>query len=234
MSKFASNPVEQRAFGRRESSIEAIATVGRKSYPCVVRNFSVQGALLQFAHPIDAQSLKLRIDSKQIEAICEIRHHRDGNVGVRFVRGNVGAVLELEFQERLAALGKRTSGIPEVASVRPTPKMQPVNSSELRRQVLKSRPSAEAVQLPQDTQRELPTAVPIVASPAEIVGNAQKEHCGSAGKSLCNGVAALLVPLGQITVLGKVGEAGVAAFEGKSDGADRSVPLFSYDNLSLA
>ncbi len=91
--------VDQRAFGRRESCIHATVYVaGRQSLPCIVRNFSEQGALLEFAEPISTPfTFRLFIDSKNVETLCEVRHQKNNAIGVRFLGTGVAAVLEQEL-----------------------------------------------------------------------------------------------------------------------------------------
>ncbi len=96
--KPASNPADRRAFGRRESLHEAVVTFGgRHSEPCILRNVSDQGALIEFASDVPvAATFRLRIDSKDAEALCEVRHRNGKLIGVRFVGGNMAAVLARE------------------------------------------------------------------------------------------------------------------------------------------
>jgi hypothetical protein len=86
---------ERRAFGRRESFIHAIARLpGRGAEPCVVRNFSDTGALIEFkADFVAPDRFRLDIEAKGFSAVCEAKR-RDGRMlGVRFVGANATETL---------------------------------------------------------------------------------------------------------------------------------------------
>lgn len=79
-------PADRRAFGRREILVHAIARVpGRPSEPCIVRDLSAGGALLEFQVDFEPSGpFRLSIEAKGIDAVCEVRR-RDGRVlGVMF------------------------------------------------------------------------------------------------------------------------------------------------------
>ena len=145
MMKAAVNLSERRGFGRRESGIEALASVtGRTWAPCMLRNFSGTGALLEFAAPFEAPAkFKLRIESKQLEAICEIRHRNGLTIGVRFVSGNIGAALEREHAMTMAA--SSSAEAPQAIEARPSrfPATRPpaMTGGELRRLLLAKAPA---------------------------------------------------------------------------------------------
>lgn len=88
----AFNPAEQRAFGRRESRIHAFVHIsGRPPEPCIVRNYSDGGALLEIQGRLDIPAaFRLVIESKAVDALCEVRHVNDRLVGVQFVGAEVG------------------------------------------------------------------------------------------------------------------------------------------------
>lgn len=78
---------ERRAFGRRRTLLHALVhTRGRPPTPCIVRNVSEGGALLEF--PSDPYWLPsyftLTIDSDGFSAQCEIRHKSQHGAGVFF------------------------------------------------------------------------------------------------------------------------------------------------------
>ena len=110
--KPASNPADRRIFGRRESHIEAVVTIGgRHSEPCILRNISDQGALIEFASDVPAAAtFRLRIDAKDAEALCEVRHRNGKLLGVRFVGGNMAAVLGRECAQTGASDAGATAG----------------------------------------------------------------------------------------------------------------------------
>ncbi|MEZ5849793.1 MAG: PilZ domain-containing protein [Hyphomicrobiaceae bacterium] len=95
-------PIERRSFGRRESSVKAVVLVpGRAPVHCIVRDFSEMGAGIELLEAIKLPlTFKLRIDAKDVEAICEVRHQRGQNVGVQFLSGSAGAAIERELEER--------------------------------------------------------------------------------------------------------------------------------------
>lgn len=80
-------PSDKRVFGRRESCIHAVVRIpGRGPEPCVVRNFSDGGALIEFAIEIDPPfRFRLVIEAKGVDALCEVRHKRGKAIGIRFV-----------------------------------------------------------------------------------------------------------------------------------------------------
>jgi hypothetical protein len=77
---------ERRQFGRRQTCLHAvIAARGRSAVPCVVRDLSAEGALLEVGQPSWLPSrFRLRIEADAFEADCEIVHRTDNAVGVRF------------------------------------------------------------------------------------------------------------------------------------------------------
>lgn len=79
---------EQRQFGRRQTSSHGWVRVrGRPAIPCVVRNISEGGALLEFQ---TAEMLPYRfrivIERESIDRECEVRHQTGTSVGVEFTR----------------------------------------------------------------------------------------------------------------------------------------------------
>ena len=94
MSKF-SGP-EQRQFGRRQTNLHAwISVPGRPKLPCVVRNISVGGALLELDRPSWLPfNFQLTIEATRFVTMCEVRHHSQGHVGVRFMTAVEYAALD--------------------------------------------------------------------------------------------------------------------------------------------
>ncbi len=80
-------PADRRAFGRRETFMHAIARVpGRPGEPCIVRDYSSGGALLEF--PVDFEPtgpFRLSIEAKGIDAVCEVRRRDGRTFGIRFL-----------------------------------------------------------------------------------------------------------------------------------------------------
>ena len=79
--------IERREFGRRWSRVHGwICIDGRPRVPCIVRNFSEGGALLQHEPHISPPTLfRLVIDAAKFEIGCEVRHRQPGSAGVRFM-----------------------------------------------------------------------------------------------------------------------------------------------------
>jgi hypothetical protein len=86
---------ERRAFGRRESFIHAIARLpGRGTEPCVVRNFSDTGALIEFkADFVAPDRFRLDIEAKGFSAVCEAKRKDGRMLGVRFLDGSATEAL---------------------------------------------------------------------------------------------------------------------------------------------
>ena len=78
---------DRRAFGRRESCIRAIVYVsGRPPVHAIVRNYSRGGALLELTEAAPtAETLRLVIESQDIDAMCDVRHRNGTSLGVRFL-----------------------------------------------------------------------------------------------------------------------------------------------------
>lgn len=79
-------PADRRQFGRRQTLWHAwIKIAGRAREPCIVRNFSVTGALLEFAGAVPVvDRFRLIIDVHGFEADCYVRHRSRVAVGVYF------------------------------------------------------------------------------------------------------------------------------------------------------
>ena len=77
---------ERRNFGRRKTLWHAwIKVSGRGREPCVVRNFSTAGALLEFeGGSPTANRFRLMIDAFEFEAACYVRHRSKFGLGVYF------------------------------------------------------------------------------------------------------------------------------------------------------
>jgi hypothetical protein len=80
--------VERRHFGRRNTAIHGwIIVPGRPRVPCLVRNVSEGGALLECTPPgWLPYYFTLQIDCKGFTAFCEVRHTKETWIGVRFDR----------------------------------------------------------------------------------------------------------------------------------------------------
>lgn len=79
-------PVENRRFGRRRALIHAfvVTKLGHR-VPCIVRNISMGGALLEVEEPKQLpKSFKLVVDADSFEADCDIRHRTAHGVGIYF------------------------------------------------------------------------------------------------------------------------------------------------------
>lgn len=80
--------IERREFGRREMRVQAVAHIpGRPPAYCIVRDLSAGGAFLEFYERLrPSVDFRLVIASRNIDVMCEVRHHRSGGVGVMFDR----------------------------------------------------------------------------------------------------------------------------------------------------
>ena len=121
---------DRREFGRRACTIRGMAIVaGRAPTACTLRDLSEGGALLEFdAAFAGARSFRLAIDGTDLEALCESRHVRGRQVGVRFVRQADGAAICRHFQ---SAVVMPSDLAPMVAKILPK-----LDVTELRRDVL--------------------------------------------------------------------------------------------------
>ncbi|MDX2158765.1 MAG: hypothetical protein SFW09_19865 [Hyphomicrobiaceae bacterium] len=102
----ASSPPDRRAFGRRESFIHAMAWMpGRAPEPCIVRNYSDSGALIEFRVAVEPPSrFRLVVEAKGIDAFCEVRRRLDKSIGVSFVDDGAGLALANEAGPTLGSL----------------------------------------------------------------------------------------------------------------------------------
>ena len=79
-------PAERRHFGRRQTCVHAcISARGRSPIPCVMRDVSEAGALLEVSDPQWLPPrFRLIVEANGFEVDCEIVHRSDNAVGVRF------------------------------------------------------------------------------------------------------------------------------------------------------
>ena len=77
---------DNRKFGRRRALIHAfIVNKYGHRIPCIVRNISVGGALLEVEEPKQVPNrFRLVIDADSFEADCDIRHRTAHGVGIYF------------------------------------------------------------------------------------------------------------------------------------------------------
>ena len=77
---------DSRRFGRRRALIHAcIVNKNGHRIPCIVRNISEGGALLEVDEPLQLPNkLLLRIESDGFEADCDVRHRTSHAIGVNF------------------------------------------------------------------------------------------------------------------------------------------------------
>ena len=104
---------ERRAFGRRESCLHGMARLAnRQPEPCIVRNFSDGGALLEFNTELNPPfRFRLIVEPKEIDTTCEVRHRKGRYIGVRFLEA--GAVVAERLEPLPSMLG--TEGPPQPA-----------------------------------------------------------------------------------------------------------------------
>lgn len=77
---------DSRRFGRRRALIHAcIINKSGHRIPCIVRNISKGGALLEVDEPLQLpNNLLLRVETDGFEASCDIRHRTSHAIGVNF------------------------------------------------------------------------------------------------------------------------------------------------------
>jgi hypothetical protein len=86
MGSFPHPVADRRQFGRRQTNVHGLISArGRPSLPCIMRDASAGGALLEVAHPewLPAR-FKLIVEANKFEADCEVVHRTETTVGVRF------------------------------------------------------------------------------------------------------------------------------------------------------
>ena len=83
---------ERREFGRRPCAVRGMATVsGHAPIACTLRDVSEGGALISFTEtPPPGRCVRITIDGSQFQAVCEVRHTRGLDMGVRFTRRSDG------------------------------------------------------------------------------------------------------------------------------------------------
>lgn len=123
---------ERRAFGRRRSRIHALLLVpGRPPSPCVVRNWSPSGAMLELGELIEPPfNVKLRLFGTEDELACEVRHLRRYRMGVLFTDIDASKVFAVAIG--LSRRGRRRA----LPSAEPLPVRRRMTDTELRRRVL--------------------------------------------------------------------------------------------------
>jgi len=135
---------DRRVFGRRESFIHAVVRIpGRPPEPCIVRNYSEGGALIEFPSKLEPpQTFRLIIDSKGVDTMCDVRRRNGATVGVQFldpdagqtiINSASGATPVQTVQPSIAMLPPETMRAEPRASVRPVQPILRVPAHELRR-----------------------------------------------------------------------------------------------------
>lgn len=79
---------EKRQFGRRATNMRGwIKVAGRPAVPCLVRNLSEGGAMLECDEDIWLPfSFRLTSECRQVDRVCEVRHqYGERRFGVEFV-----------------------------------------------------------------------------------------------------------------------------------------------------
>jgi hypothetical protein len=81
------SPAERRQFGRRRTCLHAVIVPrGRPGEPCLIRDISLGGALLEVSKPLLLpHRFRLHIEANGLDLECEIARRSDNAVGVRFV-----------------------------------------------------------------------------------------------------------------------------------------------------
>ena len=85
---------DRRQSQRTDVRISAhVKVLGRARIPCIVRNISSTGALVEFYAAIALpQSFRLDIDDDLFEAHCDVRHQHGRLYGVQFTSNLQGAL----------------------------------------------------------------------------------------------------------------------------------------------
>ena len=110
---------DRRDFGRRATVIHAWAFPrGRQRVPCIIRNISTSGALLEFAYGSPkADNFRLVVPSLRQEWMCDVRHRRPNSLGVYFdfmtqiLKNRSSEKVRGGFRE-LAYSGRKIHGMP--------------------------------------------------------------------------------------------------------------------------
>ncbi len=126
---------ERRAFGRRSSCIHATLLVpGRGPIPCVVKNFSPSGAMLDLSEHVEPPfRVKVRLSPGGRHLDCEVRHVRGLRIGVSFVGEGAGA----ELARALGAVIKTRRSRPVLEAL----SLPRINGAELRRIIFRRKPA---------------------------------------------------------------------------------------------
>ena len=126
-----SSLLDRRAFGRRRIFIHATILIpGRPPSPCMMRNFSRGGALLQLSERLEPPfAFDLRFDLTGERIVCEVRHVRRNWLGVQFAGADVEGCLRRALGER----GVRRPRYAAPGTLAPLPR---ISGRDLRRTIL--------------------------------------------------------------------------------------------------
>ncbi len=132
-------PSERRQFGRRDSSIAAsIAIRGCSAQPCVMRNYSDTGALLEFREPApQTHMFRLVIADKNIDVLCQVRHRAPRTLGISFVGGNIDRFIEVFSPQPLIQPEQFVKSIAAEAAKTPS-----ISNRSLRREIFDRGPNS--------------------------------------------------------------------------------------------
>ncbi|HEX4892285.1 MAG TPA: hypothetical protein VFV47_03295 [Hyphomicrobiaceae bacterium] len=127
--------LDRRNFGRRRSCIHAICLVaGRPPSPCVVRNWSRTGALLELNEVIaPPYGIRIRLESTGEDIACEVKHARGFYIGVRFLCAEDYQRFNDAYLESGASGGRKRRRPVVLEVAKP---MKPLSARDLRRKVL--------------------------------------------------------------------------------------------------
>lgn len=86
---------DRRAFGRRRTRIHALLLVpGRPPSPCVIRNYSRHGAMIELGEALEPPfKVRLRLYDTSDEFECEVRYVKGGRMGVQFLAAEAGELV---------------------------------------------------------------------------------------------------------------------------------------------
>lgn len=107
-------PSDRRQFGRRASRTDAYIVVdGRAPTPCVLLNFSDNGAFLQVPDAFSPPpNFRLVIAEQRIDVTCQMRHRTQAGIGIRFTGGSIAPLLAHLGQAAAVPTGPRPAAAP--------------------------------------------------------------------------------------------------------------------------
>ena len=128
------NGIERRKFGRREFYVRGLALIpGHRPLPFGISNISEGGAFLVFDEPIVPRTaFRISFESYRMNILCDVRHHNEHGVGIRFLDARAGAELDRFLRPKHVTVpGAEVQ--PAVTRPASRPAAEPVSVRDLRR-----------------------------------------------------------------------------------------------------